>query len=499
MSLLGIDVGTTGCKVSIIDYEGKIKKHAYTEYVIGRSNREIHEISPDTVWESVKQTIYEAVLNYKGSPVKAIGVSSFGEATVPIDKNGNVLDNSILYIDSRGIEEAGYLKKTLGNSKVARITGAGIHSMYTICKIMWIRENKNEIYNQTWKYLMFAAFILYRLGARPHTDYSLAARTMAFDITGKKWSEAILHAAQVDLGKLAEPVQAGSVVGRISSTMAAELGLPKDVLLVAGGHDQACAALGAGALDNGMAVDGAGTVECITPSFSSPVISDIMIENNYVCVPHVKKDMYVTYAFNFTCGSIMKWFRDEFAYKEKLEEKSTGKNAYGILIDNCSSTPSELFLLPHFAGAATPYMDVEAKGALIGLKTGTSRYEIVKAILEGLNYEMMLNLSFLENAGINIKQLRAVGGLAKSEYFLRLKADMMGIMVSSLNISEAGTLGVAILAGTGIGIFKSVDDASGKLVKIKKQYEPDLELHQQYLEKYEHYKRIYKAIKEIYE
>ena len=498
MSLLGLDIGTSSCKATIIDFEGNIKGQAYKEYSLVTPKPGWQEIDPNLVWSSVKEVIVESCSHYKGDPIKAVSVSSFGEAATPIDYKGNVLYNSIIYIDTRGAEEAAYLKEKLGYEKILSITGASVHPMYTISKIMWLKKHMPELYKNTWKFLLFEDFILFKLGAKPHTDYSLAARTMAFDIINKRWSTEILECAGVDIDKLGEPVQSGNVVGQISVSAAGELGLPLDILLVAGGHDQPCAALGAGVIKSDIAVDGLGTTECITPAFDRAVISHAMARNSFACVPHVKKDMYVTYAFTFTSGSMLKWYRDNFGRENEVEAVRLGVNVYSLMIDKASKVPSEVFVLPHFAGAATPYMDTNAKGAIIGLNINTRSEDIFKAILEGITFEMMVNVERLNEAGIRVDEMRVVGGLSKSDAFLQLKADMMGRKVTTLHVSEAGTLGVAILAGVASGVYKSLEDAVEKLVRKKKEFYPDSKMHNIYLEKFQTYKKIYPAVKSIY-
>lgn len=498
MCLMGIDIGTSGCKATIIDFEGNIKGAAYKEYSLITPFTGWQEIDSNLVWISVKEVIIKAISQNKGEEINAISVSSFGEAATPIDYKGNVLNNSIIYIDCRGQEQAEYLKDKLGYEKILSITGASIHPMYSINKIMWLKQNLPQVYKNTWKFLLFADFILFKLGAKPHTDYSLAARTMAFDVINKKWSSEILDCAGVDEEKFGEPVQAGTIVGQITLSVAKELGLSKDILLVAGGHDQPCAALGAGVIKSDLAVDGMGTTECITPAFNRPVISETMARSSFACVPHVIKDMYVTYAFTFTSGSMLKWYRDNFGAVYKLEALKFGINIYDYLIEKASKGPSEIFVLPHFAGAATPYMDTAAKGAIVGLNINTKPEDIIKAILEGITFEMMVNIEKLDDAGVKVEEMRVVGGLAKSDPFLQLKADMMGKKVTTLNVSEAGTLGVAILAGTASGVYKSLEDAVGKLVKKKKEFYPDEKLHDIYTEKFQTYKRIYPAVKNIF-
>lgn len=498
MELLGLDIGTSGCKATIINGEGVIRAQAYKEYALSSPCSGYQELNPDVVFESVCEVIKKSLSQHKDVQVKAISVSSFGEAVVPINRQGYALHNAIIYIDPRGVQEAQAFKETFGSEKALSITGASIHSMYSLFKIMWLKKHRHDIYENTWKFLLFADYILFKLGAKPHTDYSLAARTMAFDVVNKRWSSEILKCADIDEAKFAEPVQSGTVVGEIAPAIAKELGLPIGVLLAAGGHDQPCAALGAGVIYDNIAVDGLGTVECVTPAFDRPVISAEMAQSSFACVPHVKKDMYVTYAFTFTSGGLLKWYRDNFGLLYQAQADRTDINIYTVMIESASQSPSDLFLLPHFAGAATPYMDNEAKGLIVGLTINTKPQDIAKAILEGITFEMMINLEKLEEASIAVNELRAVGGLARSETFLQLKADMMGKKVVSLDVVEAGTLGVAMLAGTACGMYKSLEGAVEQLVRKKKEFYPDEKLGAIYREKFEVYKRLYPAMKSIY-
>lgn len=498
MYVLGIDVGTSGCKASVIDGDGAVRGKAYCEYFLTKPRPEWEEIDPHTVWDAVRSVVAQSIRTAGGVPVAGISVSSFGETVVPVAADGTPLYNGIVYIDPRGQQEAAQLAERLGQERVNRITGATAHSMYSLPKIMWLREHEPDVYNRTWKFLLFADYILFRLGAKPHTDYTLATRTMAFDIVKKEWSREILDAAGVSADKFAEPVQSGTAVGRIDPAIAAALGINPDALLVAGGHDQPCAALGAGAIRPGLAIDGLGTTECVCPSFTEPVFGGRMTRSGFACVPHVRAGQYVTYAFTFTSGSMLKWYRDRIQPSIKLDAETTGINAYDLIIERATPTPSPVLLLPHFAGAATPYMDNDAVGAMVGLNINTTRADIAKAILEGITFEMMVNMDRLEAAGIQVDELRAVGGLAKSEPFLQLKSDMMGRRIVTLEVTEAGTLGVAMLAGAAAGLYRSLDDAAARLVRVRRAFTPNPAVHAAYRERYALYQRMYGAVRDIY-
>jgi xylulokinase len=506
MSVLGIDVGSSGCKASVVDVAGRILGQAYAEYPLVSPGPGLQEINPELVWRSTKEVIALAVDRASAfarggaghaDPVRAISVSSFGESVVALAKDGAVVRNALMYIDRRGTEEAELIRRSVGEGRIHAITGAPVHSMYSLSKILWLKRNEGENYRRAWKFLLFADFILFRLGARPCTDFSLAARTQAFDVIAKCWSPEMLDCAGVDGDKLGEPVQAGSVIGELGVELAGELGIPAGALLVAGGHDQPCAALGAGVIGPGAAVDGLGSTECITPVFDRPVINASMARSGFACVPHVVAGLYVSYAFTFTCGSLLKWFRDVFASDRGREAEERGIELFDLLVEEAAAKGTSLLLLPHFAGAATPYMDAGATGALVGLGLDTTGRDILRAILEGVTYEMMVNVERLAEAGIAVTEIRAVGGLSKSAAYLQLKSDMMGRRISTLDVGEAGTLGVAILAGVASGMYPGVREAVDALVRKKRDFEPDMAAHERYMERFGAYKRVYPAVKYI--
>ena len=499
MALMGLDIGTSGCKCTIFTESGEKCSYAYNEYQTINKKEGHFELDPEEVWTAVKSVISEAVQKNNKEKVTALCVSSFGEAGIPLDEKGRILHNSILYTDKRGSEQCNFLINQLGLEKIMKLTGLRAHPMYTISKVMWIKENMPELYSKIWKVMLFEDFILYRLGGVVSIDYSLASRTMAFNIKEKNWENIILNEAGIKNDIFSEPVPSGTVVGTIKPNLAEKLGLSRKVKLVTGGHDQVCAATGGGIFQEGVAIDSTGTVECITPAFNKPLLNEKMLNYNFACVPHARQDMYVTYAFNFTGGSLLKWYRDNFAkiYKKRAEKK--GKNVYQILDEQAAENPTDLLVLPHFAGAGTPFMDMSARGAVLGLSFDTDDSKFYRGLLEGVTYEMLYNIECLEKAGIEIKSLKAVGGGARSELWLQIKADIMGRKISALDVEEAGTLGTVILAGTATGIYKSIDKAAKSLISIKKEYYPDKENHEKYMEQYQKYKKMYEMVKEVME
>ena len=494
MSLLGLDIGTTGAKATLFSDEGIILSYAYQEYAVENPRPGWFELSPLTVWEAVRNVIRRACGG--NGTLKAICVSSLGEAFVCLDEKGGELGGSAIYMDQRGKDECAELAEKLGAS-IMKSTGHPPQPMYSICKLMWLRRYAPQIYKKT-KYIhFFGDYILHKLGGGHVTDYSLAARSMAFDVVNKKWDEAILDAAGLDAAILPEAHVAGTVIGCVSSSAASELGISANTKLVLGAHDQIMCAVGAGVLECGQAVNGIGTVDCITPVYGTPRLTQSMADGSYNCMPYIFEGTYVTYAFTMTGGSLLKWFRDNFARLDKTEAEKTGDDIYAILDASMPNEPTDLFVLPHFAGSPSPNVDAMAKGAIVNLDFGTKREDIYRACMEGETFEMKRSIEALKRNGIAIESLRTVGGGSRSEQFMQIRADILQRPVITMACEEAGTLGTAILAGTATGVYASVGEACDKLVRTRKAFEPAHKNSAYYESRFEKYIKLYDLLKQV--
>ena len=497
MSLMGVDVGTTGCKALVISDRGAVRAFSYREYPLLHPQPGRAELDPVEVWGSIEEVIAEAAGGTPGDPVHAIGVSVQGEATVPVDRECNHLHNFVITFDERTTEQSAWWEKTLGSSTLFEITGMPLHPMYSINKIMWFQQHMPKICDRTWKFLCMEDYVLMKLGAEPTIDYSLAARTMAFDLRRRDWSDFILNKAGVDRASLAQLKPSGTIAGSVSQRVARKLGVPGDTLAVTGGHDQCCGALGAGVIEEGMAMNATGTSDVLQPVFDEPMLGQAMLASNYCCYPHVKAGMHTCCAFNLTGGLLLRWYRDTFWQMEMREAARTGLDVYDVIVEGASQEPSPLYVLPHFVGSGTPTLDPRSSGAILGLTLSTTRQDVSRAMLDSLNYELKLNIDTLEEVGIPLRELRAVGGGAKSKRWLQMKADTFGIPVTSLQISEAACLGAALLAGTAAGAYASVDEGVSQVVKIGRVYEPRIEENEKYSKGYELYRKIYSVLKNI--
>ncbi len=484
MLISGLDVGTTGCKITVYDDKGNFIHNEYQEYNAHRSGGE-HEIDAGEVFSAVCSVMKKTCEKY--NDLTAMGVTTFGETFVAIDENDNVLLPSMLYTDPRGSEETALLCEKLGEDKITYISGVKPHQMYSLPKIMWIKNNKPDVFAKIKRILLMEDFIVYMLSGNAYIDYSLAARTLGLDIRTKKWSREIFDAAGIDTALMSKPVNAGFLAGTVKKEIAQKLGLPEDLKIINGAHDQVAAAIGTGVFTPGQAVDGTGTVECITPVFDKIPENETLYEEGYSVVPYIFDNTYVCYALSFTGGATLKWYKDNFAADKSYKE----------LDENVPSSPTGLLVMPHFAGAANPYMDNGSKAAILGLTLENTPEDIYKALMEGVTYEMMLNIEHLENCGISPETLYATGGGAYSDVWLQIKADILNRPVTSMAAKEAGTCGTCMLAGVATGIYKDLYEAKEYFVKTNKTFMPNPENAAKYKKYYESYRKIYDAVRPL--
>lgn len=495
MKTAGLDIGTTGCKLTVFDEQGRDLGKAYRDYPVRRQVSG-HEIDISVVMDSVYAVIREMTAQYPD--IGGIGVTSFGETFVMTDAQGSPLHTAMLYTDPRGAEECAELVKKLGAESIARISGLAPHEMYSISKIMWLKKHQPEVYRAAKHIFLIGDYVAWHLTGAAQIDYSLATRSMAFDIGRLTWSEEILDAAGIDMSLLSRPVPTGTVAGCVTKLAAERTGLDPACRIVTVSHDQVAAAVGAGAFDGATAVDGAGTVECLTPIYDSLPDIAVMSKGYFSVVPYVIPGKYVAYAFSYTGGALIQWCVNTFAGAEQEEARQQGISVNRLLEERYKKQdPTGMLVLPHFAGAATPYMDTGSRGAILGLTAGTTLPEIYRACMEGVAYEMRLNYDALADSGIHFTNLHATGGGAKSKVWMQMKADILNLPITALKTSDAGTVGSAMLTGVAVGTFRDLEEAAAVMVQQRETYDPDPQRHEQYMRVYERYRKVYHAVRPL--
>ncbi|NUQ62954.1 MAG: hypothetical protein HUU20_10715 [Pirellulales bacterium] len=496
MSTMGVDVGTTGCKAGVFDSEGNLRALAYREYPLVSPEPGWAEIDSAQVCRLCLEAIREAAGAWREDPVRALGISCQGEAFTPIDGDGNILGNAMVSSDARAAGLVGPWSDRFGRDRLYQVTGHTPHPMFTIFKLLWLKQNRPEVWKAARRFLCFEELVQSRLGIQPAISWPLAGRTMMFNVRTHQWDGDILAAVELDSSRLARPLPSGEVVDTIPRSVAESLGLPEGVKVVAGGHDQPCGALGAGVVTPGRAMYATGTVECICPAFDRPILDEALFRNNLCTYDYTIPGTYTTVAFSLTGGNLLKWFRDQWAAVEVEHARRSGADPYDLLLAQMPTEPSDLLVLPYFTPSGTPNFDAETPGAIVGLRLSSTRPQVLRALLEGVAMEMRLNVEILDAAGLRIDEFLAIGGGAKNPALTQLKADVLGRPITTLSVTEAACLGAAMLAAAadqGASPRQLVET----WVKPTSVVEPDNRRASVYSERFTSYKELYPTIKEF--
>lgn len=483
-----MDIGTTGCKTVVYSTDGKLLANAYREYPVLHKQPGWAELDSKAVWNLVCETLGEVSTACHDDPIQSISASSLGEAMTPVTADRKILDHSILCMDTRGKEYADQLLGKISQHDFYAINPNLVGPAYSMPKLRWIKDHNTAIYNEADWFLTWGDFVSFMLGGNAVICAPLAARTLLFDLKNSDWSHELLKLCALEdlTDKLPPVVPAGQITGTVSPHVADKLGLAHDVKLVAGGHDQCCNALGAGVAQAGQAVYGIGTFECITPVFNDIPNQDVMLRAGLCIEDHVLPGKYVTFIYN-QGGSLVKWFRDTFA-KEMAQEVD---DIYERLCDEMPEKPTTLFTLPYFEPTGPPNYVSDGPGGIVGLKSTTTRGDILKSIMESVTYYLADASDCLEAVGGLPTMFVATGGGAKSDRWLQLKADIFGVPFIRNNTVECSALGAAMLAGIGTGLITADTDA---FIKAERVFEPNAANHAAYRQRLAEYQTWVKRI-----
>jgi len=497
MSLIGLDIGTTGCKAIVFDEAGTILSQASREYSILTPEPTWAEQDAELVWELAWGALKEAVAKNSGEPPQAMALSVQGEAVIPVDSEGRALRHALLGMDTRTREENQWLVERFGAEEIFRRTGMPVHTINTLPKMLWLQRHERQLWNGAHQFLLYEDFFLRRFGGAATISHCLASRTQMYDLAAGGWAGDILNACGIDPGRLA-PIREGAV-GMLRKDLAAELGLSGEVLLAAGGHDQACAAFGSGTVRDGLATVSTGTAEVVEVAMAAPTLTDALREGGISIYRHVVPGLYLAMTLNHSGGLLLRWFRDTLAGAEVEQARKTGVDGYDFILARASKGPTSLMVLPHFAGSGTPTLDTSSRGATLGLTFATDVPTMAKAILEGLTFELRLNLDLLRDAGIAIDELHAVGGGARSPLWLQLKADICRVPLRTCQVTEAACLGAALLAGVACGVYPDAITAVQRAVRTGREVVPDPQSSSAYDSRFQIYREVYPNLRDLQE
>jgi xylulokinase len=489
MSLLGLDVGTTGCKAVAFDLSGRILASRYEQYPTRFPGPGQCELDTEEVCRAVHTVIFGAASEVQATdPVEAVGISTLGDSITLIDEAGAPLSGTVLgAADRRAAVQARWLDEHTGRDALFSLTGAPLHAFCAIPKIMWFRDHRPEAFQKAAKFCGLQEIVLQRLGVSPSMDFSLAGRTMLLDIRRRTPAVSLFAEVGISSERFFPAAQATRVAGNMQEPMASRFGLTEGVPVVIGGFDQSCCALGAGVIREGTAALSVGTLEAITPVFRELRLDPHLLEGNHGCIPGLVDGFHTSLAYVTTSGAVVNWFHSNFV---------DGKVTLDQLSHSVPEGPSGIFVTPYFAGSGTPWLDIGQLGSVFGLGLETGKERLFKAILEGVAYELKVNIDSFSSAGIEVKALRAIGGGSRSDIWMQMKADILGIPIERTLVTEAGCLGAAFLAGLGTRRYEHVEEIAD-LVSVDRVFEPRLETSRSYEHPYGCYLRLRDLVEKI--
>ena len=487
MNYLGLDIGTSMIKGQLLSENGNILLTREFESPV--YNKDGVAFINAKKMKEIFKCIIEELANASKEQIGYICANSLGEAFVALDKDGNELNDFILFISDLGENETKQLLKNITPEEVSTITGLYPNKMFSFSKLMWIKSNHPEIYKRIHKILSPVGYLNYFLTGKYSYDYSLASRTMLFDIKKLDWSDKMINACGLNRDFLPQAYRADEIVGEVKSIKSL-----KGCKVLAGGHDQMMATLGAGLYAPHTANDGTGTAECITVVMDKIPDNAKFYKNNFCVVPYLIEGTYLTYAILASCGSLLKWHRDNLSPLEK-EQYKDGYYAHYSSMD--VPLPTSLIAVPYFSGSGTPRMDSGDKGLILGLTSETTKEEIYFALMEGAAYEMKYNLELLDEVGIKVEKLTVTGGGSKSDKWLEIKANVYQREVNSLATPEGG------IYGCYLAIRHSKENIDYEIllkncVKTKKTWVLNEKLSEKYSKLYKKYRQICSALNDTW-
>ncbi len=458
--LVGVDVGTTNVKAVVYEPDGGAVAVAVVPTPTHYPRPSWAFYRPDELWTQTVKALREALAKVDDPRrVAGIAITSMGEAGVPVDVAGDPTFDAIAWFDTRTEPQVAWLERELGREALFATTGLSLQPIWSLCKLLWLRENEPEAFGRTARWLNIADYIAYRLCGVQATDLSLASRTMALDLAHLRWSDDLLAAVGLSRDLLAPLAQSGTRLGNVTAESVRESGLPVGTPVSAGGHDHVCGALAVGVIEPGEVLNSLGTAEALFIALERPLTDPAMGGQGYSQGAHVVPGRYYAFGGQYTVGASVDWLRGILG---------VGADYETLLAEAEVMPPGSIGVcfLPHLRLAAPPVDDPRSRGAFIGLSTDATRGAMVRATLEGLAFESRRSLEpLLAHARAAMPgQIVAIGGVTRNGLLMRIKATSLDRPFTIADVEEATTLGAAILGGLGAGVYP---DASTALAGLR--------------------------------
>lgn len=495
--LLGIDIGTSGCKIALFSRDGNVICSDTEEYAVYYSAPGYAEQDPGEWWEAVCRGTRRLIERSGVSPADIAGVGVDGQswAAIAVDKDGAVLARNPIWMDTRSEEICRELNRSVGEERLFGVSGNPLKAQYTTGKILWYKRNKPDVYRHISKILQSNSYIVYRMTGVMSQDVSQGYGLHCFDTKRGVWDNGMCRALGIDSGILPDIAACHEVVGTVSGSAAAQTGLAAGTPVVAGGLDAACGTLGAGVLEPGQTQEQGGQAGGM-----SICLSDYCADLRLIMSCHVVPGRWLLQGGTTGGGGVVRWFHEQFGFEERLAAKQTGGSSLALLDELAQKAPAGcggVVFLPYMAGERSPIWDANAKGVFYGLDYAKTKAHMARAVMEGAAYSLLHNIEVAVGAGASVGVMRAMGGAANSRFWTQMKADITGRPIEVPGCDTATTLGAALLAGVGVGVYGGFAEAVAQTVTVKRRHEPNSAFADEYRRGYEAYRALYTALKDL--
>lgn len=453
MYFIGIDIGTTNTKLCLFKMPefNCVYKYSFKTPIIVENQNSNFDIAD--IWVNIKKGL--KVISSKvedREQIKNISIASVGEAGVLVNESGKTLGPAITWYDKRTKEQLEYIHSKISREEIYKITGLPSHTNYSINKILWIMDNFNESIEDDYKWLCMADYFGYKLTGNMYTEFSLASRTMALDLTKRNWSKELLDTLKVNSSLFPDISVSGNEIGHITKEAADETGLSMSTSVSIAGHDHMCGSIAAGITSEDTVLNSTGTTEGILILQKNPNLNFDFYNTAVSNGVDVLDNYYTLFASLPAAGYSVEWFIKNFfkagtTFDEVMEE----------LALQCSKE-SKLIYVPHLRGSGPPNRSIFSKGLFYGLTESSTKYDLLRAVFEGLCFELRNLLESVEGlTHKNYSTIRVIGSACRNPYWLQLKADILNKTVIACEIDEAVAKGAAMLSAYRMGLLGNID------------------------------------------
>jgi len=496
--LLGIDVGTSSCKVALFDFSGNLITQTSEGYPTTYSGL-CAEQDPQDWWKAAEEGIKRSIVKYHIDPgrIAGIGVDGQSWAALPIGENGLPLRDAMIWLDRRAEKQCMWMREKIGEEAIFEESMNRIDPAFVVPKILWIRENEPEVFARTRKFLSSNAYINYKLTGKLTQDISQGYGFHLFDMKRGTWSEHLCKKMGIPQELLPDIYPCSQVIGEVTSQAARLTGLVRGIPVVAGGLDAAASTLGAGVTEPGQVQEQGGQAGGMSICLDRPIANPLLILGY-----HVVSQRWLLQGGTVGGGSL-RWLKDIVFTSGVEGNKDEGKldsfETMSLEAEKVAPGCNGLIFLPYMAGERSPIWDSNARGVFFGLSYEKTRAHLIRAIMEGCAFALHHNLQIAESRGVRVNVLISVGGAARSKLWTRIKADVTGKPIMVPEYTDSAPLGAAILAGVGVGVYPGFKEAVESTVKVKECIEPRAKFHSLYQELFKIYQDLYLKLKEDFE